>query len=211
MKYNITTDYTLEPNQASYALSEAETLDAQAKAYARQGQELSIRDPLAPRSYLDTPVVSYVSLYYIPGALKGIPKLQDLQLKELVVPVTLTTAMFDISRNKNITEVSIRGRNGTIKEFVSYDNFKVNIRGKLVSKSANIYPEIEVVNLRRLCSVPHEIGIVNPLLNALGILNVIVDSYQFPMTEGYLNVQEFTISCTAEETFAVRIKKENES
>jgi hypothetical protein len=181
------------------------SLSKKADQYPDQKDQLD--NPLLLQSYLGTPIFSWLTLHVEPTSLKGSFSSNDIS-KAAGLLVKIDTALFDVSMSRNIITTPIQGRNGTVKEYVSDGDYQINIKGTLVSKNPNLYPELEVVNLVKLCKQPQEIGVVSPYLNSVfGIFHLVIQSYSFPMTEGYQNLQHFDLNCISDRSVELTINE----
>jgi hypothetical protein len=118
--------------------------------------------------------------------------------------LVLITALITASKNKNIVVTKIQGRNGTVKEYVSDDDYTISIKGVLVGKYANKRPVDEIKKLEDLCDIPLEIDIVSNFLADLNVLTVVITSHSKTQREGMRNVIDFEIQCLSETPFEIK-------
>ena len=111
--------------------------------------------------------------------------------------IVIDTVMMNVTMTKNIVRTPIQGRNGTVKEYISDGDFEIDITGIIASKSNN-YPESEVNELIRIVKSPVSIRFISEYLQFFGIHDVVVNSYNFPQTEGVRNQQIFQLSCSSD-------------
>lgn len=116
----------------------------------------------------------------------------------------LTTALITANKNKNIVVTKVQGRNGSIKEYVSDDDYQINIRGVIVGKYANKRPIDELKKLEDFCNSPLEIDVVCPFINDLGVLTVVITGHSKTQREGTRNVFDFEINCLQETPFEIK-------
>lgn len=122
--------------------------------------------------------------------------------------IFIETVLFDVSQNKNIVKTAIQGRNGTVKEYISDGDYNVIIRGVIASESAEKYPEEEVLKLVNILKVQKEIEVASRYLNdVFNITNLVVESYSFPQTQGYQNIQAFEINCISDDPIELTIRE----
>jgi hypothetical protein len=118
-------------------------------------------------------------------------------------PLRIDTVLMTVNMTKNIVTTAIQGRNGTVKEYASDGDYQINIRGVLAGTGQNEYPAIEVEALSRILTVPDTIKVTSEFLGRFGsispfgvegIQDVVVESFSFPQSEGFHNVQLFNIN-----------------
>lgn len=205
MKYKLLTQFGLQGTRPQTYEVPNTNLTTKANDYPMQKDQLD--NPLLVQSYLGTPIFSWLTLHHVPTTQKGNFSLQDVD-REAGLAVKIDTALFDVSMTRNIVTTPVQGRNGTVKEYVSDGDYQINIKGTLVSKNPNLYPEVEAVNLIRLCRLPQEIGVISPYLNSVfRIFRLVIQSYSFPMTEGYQNLQHFNLTCLSDRAIELDIQE----
>lgn len=142
-------------------------------------------------SYLGTPVFSNLEIKpFKYDTLEG----ETIEIKNGIV---IDTVLMAVSQSKNIVTTPIQGRNGTVKEYISDGDYQIDINGMIVSEG-NKYPESEVNELIQILKSPVAISFISEFLNWFDIHDVVVESFDFPQTEGVRNAQQFTISCLSD-------------
>ena len=145
-------------------------------------------------SALGTPVLS--KLFLLPGVYKTIKF-----GKNIYVPygaLSLDTVLITVSMTKNIIPTSITGRKGSIKEYITDNDFQVNIKGSLVDDSSGRYPIEQMTLLRSICAAPEAIKVKSDFLLLFSITHLVIQSYNFSQSEGYSNVQLFDLNCISD-------------
>lgn len=114
--------------------------------------------------------------------------------------------LISVSASKNIVTTQIAGRKGTVKELINQNDYRITIKGVLTSvvgiataDAIDLYPIAEVKILQNICEKQESIGVVNLLLNTLGITQIVIESYEFPDMEGFPGVQPYTISAISDD------------
>lgn len=156
--------------------------------------ETSTPDLKASVSYFGTPVYSNLKIKPF--------QYTDLDERQVSINngVTINAVLITISQTKNIVATPIQGRNGTEKEYISDGDYSIEIEGKIVSETNN-YPELDVKELAEICKAPVPIpaeALISEYLNWFGIHSIVIESYEFPQTEGTRNEQEFRISAISD-------------
>ena len=113
--------------------------------------------------------------------------------------LTIDSVLMVVSQTKNIITTQIQGKSGTFKEYVSENDFQIEVSGLLTNKD-NTYPEFTVETLMTLFSVPDSLQVTSEFLNHFGVISptglsgideVVITDYNFPQQEGFRNQQLF--------------------
>lgn len=113
--------------------------------------------------------------------------------------------LIQVSRQKNILETVVVGKSGTVKELISNGDHSVQIRGVLVEHDSEKLPLEKVQRLKRICDLPVALEVESLVLNTLGIDSLVIQSYDFPPLEGFVNVQPYVLSCVSDEPVEAQI------
>jgi len=164
-----------------------------------QGGEFSALqtlDVIEPKtlSFLGTPIYEQIT-FKIP--------LSNGTFREYTLP---DWPLIDVSASKNIIKTPIKGRNGSVKEYINIDDYQVTIRGILINYTSNAYPEEAVNELHDLFTVNKEMQVTTALLNLLDIHNLVITDIKIPEVEGFNNIQPFVISAISDEPVELLIK-----
>lgn len=155
--------------------------------------------PKVNKSYLDTPIIMPVSFETVSWKYRenGVVKSADFGGCQLP-----PTTLISVSRAKRIIKTEVAGRDGTVKELISQDDWKVQIKGFVINEDHPYeYPEDEVAKIKELSDVPVSITIINDLCRYMGIHKVVLESIDLPAIEGFPGVQPFQIECSSDEPF----------
>lgn len=115
------------------------------------------------------------------------------------------TVLFFVNMSKSIVVTNIQGRNGSVKEYISDDDYQITIQGTIVG-SQNTYPKESVDALKRVLDAPVALKVNSWYLNQLGIHSVVVKDYSLPQVAGRNNQQEFSISCLSDTPVILQIQ-----
>ena len=136
--------------------------------------------------------------------------------KEYYLPVTLggyslPFPILSISGSKSIVKTELQGRRGTVKELINIDDYRITIRGFIVSPD-NEYPEQVITDLRKLFerneSLPIESAITDIFLvtpDRGGFDEVVIESLEFPEMPGVKNVRPYVMQLVSDEPFDLYI------
>lgn len=120
--------------------------------------------------------------------------------EDLVLPIALITA----TQEKNIVRTKIQGRNGTVKEYISDDDWNINIKGVLVGDNSNKRPVDELKKLDKFRSSPLALDVISNFLDDLKVYTVVITSATYEQREGMRNVYDFNINCYSDEPFELK-------
>ncbi len=166
------------------------TTDNLDRDYPESGdiEPLTLSGHPSPKSLLGTPVFSFI----------------ELKTKTNTSSIRIDTVLIDIAMRKNIIRTAIAGRNGTVKEYISDDDYEITLRGMLTSAVAEQYPEEEVNTLIDLLKLQEPLEVVSEYIQLFGIYDMVVDSYRFPQREGFQNIQLFEIKAYSDEPIELK-------
>lgn len=119
---------------------------------------------------------------------------------DLVLPIALITA----TQEKNIVRTKIQGRNGTIKEYVSDDDWQINIKGVIVGELSNKRPSDELKKLDKYRESPLALDIISNFLDDIKVYTVVIMGITYEQREGMRNVYDFNINCYSDEPFELK-------
>lgn len=116
--------------------------------------------------------------------------------------------LLSVSQAKNIVTTAVNGRIGTIKEYISLNDYVINVRGALTGDGPTVYPKRDVERLIKILNAPVAIDLFSGFLNRFGISRAVINSFEVPEREGFRNWQGFTISMISDEPVELTIKRE---
>ena len=157
-------------------------------------------------SVLGSPVVMPVTFLagrYADGVKDGRPIFVD--YPEYVMPYP---TICEVALAKNIVKTKIAGRHGTVKEFVSNDDYQVRFKGLIVNDDLVNPPEQGIRDFNRLLNIPAPIEVQGDLFEWLGISELVVDvdAGGVFQIEGYQHVVGFTLNCISDNGVEVRLR-----
>lgn len=119
----------------------------------------------------------------------------------------ILTCLVEVKQDRHIVKTPIQGRNGTIKEYISDDDYYITINGLLSSNYQDIFPQEEMNSLMQFCQVPSSFEITSPLLNRyFNIHNVIVNNYNFNQVEGDRSNISFQLDLISDPSYEIKLK-----
>jgi hypothetical protein len=182
----------------TFNLVNVQPLAVRDNPYEGKINQLDSRDPELYKSALGTPVI--IDLLFQSVTYTDFNKNRQVTTDEL----RLQTVLCTVSRPSIIIKTQIQGKNGTVKEYISKDDYAVTINGIIVGENGQ-YPETEALALQRMAEAPVPIPVVSRFLNALEIYNIVVVDYSMPQTAGGISKQDFTLICISDEPLELQI------
>ena len=134
-------------------------------------------------SYLGTPVYDQLVLFPLGAA----------QVAGISDAVVLQTVLMEINQQKVLVKTQITGRTGAVKEYISDDDYRITIRGAIVSPYGNYYPKEDAQKLLRYLQVQGSLAASSQLLKIFGIDNIVIESYNIADKMGTRNMIPFEI------------------
>lgn len=182
----------------TFNLVNVQPLAVRDNPYEGKINQLDSRDPELYKSALGTPVI--IDLLFQSVTYTDFNKNRQVTTDEL----RLQTVLCTVSRPSIINKTQIQGKNGTVKEYISKDDYAVTINGIIVGENGQ-YPQTEALALQRMADAPVPIPVVSRFLNAFEIYNIVVVDYSMPQTAGGISKQEFTLICISDEPLELQI------
>jgi len=99
----------------------------------------------------------------------------------------IISASVSVSQAKNIVQTKIAGQDGTIKEFVSMDDYVITVSAK-ITENLNVFPAEQLATWRELANVSENLQIQSKFLNEyFEIYKVVVKDFSVDTIQGSLN------------------------
>jgi len=172
----------------TYNLAGIRPLSVRDNPYDGKINQADDRDPELYKSALGTPVV-------IDLTFQSVTYTDFTQNRQVTTDqVRVETVLCTVSRPTIIVKTQIQGRNGTVKEYISKDDFQVSINGIITGQNGQ-YPEAEALAVQRMAEAPVSIPVVSRFLNGMGIYNI-----------GGISRQDFSINAISDEPLELQIQ-----
>jgi hypothetical protein len=155
------------------------------------------------RERLSTSLDSIVKSIIGKNDVYGKPYFMPVRLNGTWLPNSPTMS---ITRQKRIVSTVVAGKSGTIKELISADDFKLQIRGFAINFESNDYPYDDVQKIKELEQINKSIEIFSDLTVMFEINNVVIESFNLPEIVGLQNVQPYEFSLVSDDDFDVIVK-----
>lgn len=105
-----------------------------------------------------------------------------------------TTALVDVSSDKNLISTRVAGRDYSRKELVSNGDIKFKVSGQITSGKSDIYPTEEMQKFYKVMQYKGIIRINNIILDQLGITHIVIENFNVTAREGCKSIQQYTFS-----------------
>lgn len=115
------------------------------------------------------------------------------------------TVLISVDQPKNIIKTKVQGRPGTVKEYISDDDYHINIQLLIVGQHG-VMPLQEVSDLKKALSAPVPLAVNSRWLQNLGIDSIVVENVSWPQIEGGYSMQAVEIRASSDSPLELIIK-----
>lgn len=123
-----------------------------------------------------------------------------------LVSIELIAVECDVTPSNTIVETPIIGHSGTVKEFVSAKDHKVNINGMIVSDSNDAFPLYEQIALKKILETEKTMQVESVYLSIWGITRLVYLSGSFKPSKKYVNAFDFKLQCVSDQDFSLYVE-----
>jgi hypothetical protein len=178
-------------------------LGVKAASYSIQLKDESGDSSFKPSAYFGLPV--FDALAFKPSSYKDKDN-NIIEYGKIVSDFKVDSVLFDVTQQKQIIKTNIQGVSGSVKEYISKGDYQVTIRGVICDQNSSNYPSEQVNQLREFLEVETAVEVVSAFLNdVFNIFNLVIESYNFPQTEGFQNMQRFEIQAISDEPLTLTV------
>lgn len=103
-----------------------------------------------------------------------------------------TTALINLSSDKNLILTQVSGRDYSRKELVSNGDLTFSVSGQITSNMPDVYPASEVQKLRQILQYKGIVEVNNEFLDQWGVKKIVIKSFSFNSSEGDKSKQEYS-------------------
>lgn len=116
-------------------------------------------------------------------------------------------AYVNVSRQKTIVKTPIVGRDGSVKEFISNNDFSLDIQIALKDdEDKDIYPIDQLNEIAELLAENRELKVGSEFLDAFKITEIVITNYNVPQ-QTYSNRQNISIQAESDTPYLMRLKQ----
>lgn len=156
---------------------------------------------------------------FIPEQKLGKPIWADIELGSVkfAIPPVLT-----VSGQLNVVSTSIAGQDGTVKEIVSVDDYRVNMKcfltdnvfedlgtvgdkGFKIKLRSDEFPEQRVREIRNLFEDKKSVRVISPYLNLFNIQYLLVTGISFPELDGLTSIIPCELQCISDKPLQIKL------
>lgn len=113
----------------------------------------------------------------------------------------------NVSQRNTIIETPLTGREGSVKEFIQSNDFKVSIVGNFISLNKNQYPITELREFVKFIKQPYSFKVANVYLESFNITNLVLESADYnQQNQQFFNLLPFSFSFLSDTEFDFEIE-----
>lgn len=120
--------------------------------------------------------------------------------------IELPYAVISVTGSKSIVETTMPGSNGSVKELISINDYKVSLAGFICTDDGS-YPYAGITQIRELYEINESVELVSALTDLIldkGV-RIVISDIDFPSTPGIEDGQAVTLECTTDRDFELNI------
>ncbi|MEB0302392.1 DUF6046 domain-containing protein [Mucilaginibacter sp. 5C4] len=114
--------------------------------------------------------------------------------------------LFDITGQDIITKTMMTKKKGSVKEYITEDDYSITIRGILINYDSQEYPEQQLQDLMQIIKCKKAMSVTSQVLNLMDIHSLVIERANWPSSEGFQNIQPFELECLSDEPAELEIK-----
>ncbi|PIB28919.1 hypothetical protein BFP77_08355 [Maribacter sp. 4U21] len=166
--------------------------------------------PLLGFEDVDLPNLNRLGRAVLGKDLLGRPFFMDCTIDGVRLP---NEPLITISGRKNIVETIIVGseRKGTVKEFISAEDYKIKIEGLCIDPANKVYPEEQVRQIIDVCERAEPLGFTNAFAALFRIGSIVIKDYGFGNMKGKPYSQSYYIDAVSNYDYRVELLLGQES
>lgn len=126
-------------------------------------------------------------------SLFGKPVFSDVKLKAGSQEIILINAVQTVELKNTIISTPVQGISGTVKEYISAQDYLVTMSGSIIGNDPNTYPRTDFQKFIRIIETADWIEVVSEYLKLFGIHYLVMDHYRCTQTPGFQHLQNFEI------------------
>ena len=108
------------------------------------------------------------------------------------------TTMVDVSRKKTIVETAVAGRNGTIKELISAQDYMLRFRGLLINEKSLDQPHELINEMKGMFEFKGTLNVEGRLFRSLGIDAIVISDWNIKQIVGTPNAVAYDFAAVSD-------------
>jgi hypothetical protein len=130
------------------------------------------------------------------------------QQVKTVAKMQLPIAFCTVTKKMNVIKSGVSGRNGTVKQFISLNDYEISIKGVFTTGVYDKYPEQAMIALQAITDCTTEVKVASNILNLFGINYIVFESCYFEQMDSTgRDEQRFNINCCSEIPFTINVNQ----
>ncbi len=124
-----------------------------------------------------------------------------------LISIELIAVDVDVTPTNTIVETALIGRAGTVKEYISANDYKVNLSGMVISDSIDSFPLYEQIALKKILETEKTMQVESVYLNLWGITKLVYLNGSFKPSNKYVNAFDFKLQCVSDKDFSLYVEE----
>ena len=137
--------------------------------------------------------------------------------KYMMSPYTV----LEITRAKNIVKTPLQGRNGTVKEFISMDDWHLHFKGFIINPNSNELPHELTAKMLSVFEINRHLTFNSEAFRRWAEMRmkvptedaacsvIVIDDVKLPAMDGFENVQPFEIMAVSDNPVEIQLLMQN--
>jgi hypothetical protein len=123
------------------------------------------------------------------------------------VEIELMVVDVKASPSNTIVRTALIGRQGTVKEFIQANDYKVSISGSVYTDSRDSFPLYELKALDKILKLEKQVQVANVFLQLLGITKLVFESGDYMPSKKHVNAFDFTLNFISDEDYDLYVEE----
>ena len=141
----------------------------------------------------------------------------DIRQNVTVQPIVINNGLITVRQGRNIVRTKLVNASGTIKEYVSDDDFEITITGAIEHSDAetarlqaDTRPLVEMQNFVRTLKATQEIPIASNYLNdVFDVTQIVITGYELGQKSGSRGLQYFNLTAISDTAKIIQQNRED--
>lgn len=123
-------------------------------------------------------------------------------------PLRMDIVLLTVNQPKHIVRTAISGRNGRVKEYISDDDYTINVKGFFFGDYTDVEDRKNKLALIDYCKANVSINCSSGYLQDFDINSLVIDDYTFTQVEGERSKTMFELKCYSDVPFEIEETKD---
>ena len=142
-------------------------------------------------------------------SLFGKPVYSDVKLSAGDNEIILINVVQTVELKNTIISTPVQGLSGTVKEYISAQDYLVTMSGSIIGNDPNTFPTANFQKLIRIIETADWIEVVSEYLKLFNIHYLVMDHYRCVQTPGFQHKQDFEIVFLSDKDVELVINEQN--